>query len=68
MTASILGDITGSRFEFDGHGKKDLELFERDPFTDETVMTVAFSKALPECGYDGRFFGGFLLDRTHINV
>lgn len=54
MYGAILGDIIGSRFEFDrGDKTKDFELF--DPgcgFTDDTVMTVAVAEALLMVGAD----------------
>ena len=47
MYGAIIGDIAGSRFEFDNIKKKDFELFtERDSFTDDSVMTIAVAKAL----------------------
>ncbi|MCR5486190.1 MAG: ADP-ribosylglycohydrolase family protein [Lachnospiraceae bacterium] len=48
MYGAILGDIIGSRFEFDRGGKtKDFELLtEEDKFTDDSVMTVAVADAL----------------------
>ncbi len=43
MFGAILGDIIGSRFEFERGGKtKDFELMKKeDNFTDDSVMTVA---------------------------
>lgn len=54
MYGAIIGDIAGSRFEFDRGGwKKDFNLFTpADNFTDDTVMTVAVAKALVEVGRD----------------
>ena len=48
MYGAILGDIIGSRFEFDRGGKtKDFELLtDEDKFTDDSVMTVAVADAL----------------------
>ena len=48
MYGAILGDIIGSRFEFDRGGKtKDFELLtDEDQFTDDSVMTVAVAEAL----------------------
>ena len=47
MLGAIVGDIVGSRFEFNNHRSKDFEMFHRDcEFTDDTVMTVAVAKAL----------------------
>ena len=48
MYGAILGDIIGSRFEFDRGGKtKDFELLTiEDKYTDDSVMTVAVAEAL----------------------
>ena len=46
MFGAMIGDITGSRFEFSNIKTKDFELFSKDCFfTDDTVMTVAVAKA-----------------------
>ena len=52
MLGAIIGDIVGSRFEFDrGDKSKDFELFTKDNyFTDDTVMTVAVAEALMDAG------------------
>lgn len=54
MYGAILGDIIGSRFEFDRGGKtKEFELFtEENDFTDDTAMTVAVGEALMNAGKD----------------
>lgn len=47
MTGAIIGDIVGSRFEFDNIKSKDFTLFtSRCFFTDDTVMTLAVANAL----------------------
>ncbi len=55
MLGAIVGDIVGSRFEFDDHKSKDFALFGNDgvtavpcEFTDDSVMTVAVADALLE--------------------
>ena len=46
MIGAIIGDIVGSRFEFDNIKTKDFDLFTADcDFTDDTVMTLAIAKA-----------------------
>lgn len=52
MFGAIIGDIIGSKFEFDiGPESKDFELFsESDCFTDDTVMTCAVAEALLQAG------------------
>lgn len=49
MLGAIVGDIVGSRFEFNNHRSKDFELFSEDCFaTDDSVMTLAVAKAIME--------------------
>lgn len=46
MLGAIIGDIIGSRFEFNNIKTKEFELFtEYNDFTDDTVMTCAVAKA-----------------------
>ena len=54
MIGAIIGDIVGSRFEFDrGSKTREFELFtSRCEFTDDTVMTVAVAEALVNAGKD----------------
>jgi len=50
MIGAIIGDIVGSRFEFDNIKTKDFEFFHKDCyFTDDTVMTIAIAKAIISC-------------------
>lgn len=47
MFGAIIGDIVGSRFEFDNCKSKKFELFTNTcDYTDDTVMTLAVAKAL----------------------
>lgn len=47
MLGAIIGDIVGSRYEFDNHRSKDFPFFSRRCFfTDDTVMTVAIAAAI----------------------
>lgn len=47
MLGAIVGDIVGSRFEFNNIKTKDFELFTDDCFaTDDSIMTLAVAKAL----------------------
>ena len=42
MLGAAIGDIVGSRFEFDNHRSTDFELFHPDcSFTDDTICTAA---------------------------
>ena len=54
MVGAILGDIIGSRHEFNNIKTKDFELFTPDcDFTDDTVMTCAVAQALLEADDEG---------------
>ena len=65
MIGAIVGDIVGSRFEFDNIKTKEFELFDRDcVFTDDTVMTIAIGKAVYEYG-DSPDFKKHLIDVMH---
>ena len=47
MIGSIIGDIVGSRFEFNNTRREDFELFTPEcSFTDDTICTVAVADAL----------------------
>ena len=47
MIGAIIGDIVGSRFEWNNHRSKDFELFVRKCFaTDDSIITLAIGKAL----------------------
>ena len=53
MIGAILGDIIGSRFEFNNYLGKDFELLTRRcEFTDDTVMTCAVAEALMDSRED----------------
>lgn len=47
MYGAIIGDIVGSKYEFDNIKTKDFPFTSQDcQFTDDTVMTVAVANAL----------------------
>lgn len=47
MIGAIIGDVVGSRFEFNNHRSKEFDMFDKNcEFTDDTVMTLAVAKAL----------------------
>ncbi len=47
MIGAIIGDVVGSRFEFDNFKSKNFEMFDVEcDFTDDSVMTLAIAKAL----------------------
>lgn len=51
MIGAIVGDIVGSRFEFNNIKSKEFELFTEECFvTDDSIMTIAVAKALMETG------------------
>ena len=50
MIGAIVGDVVGSIYEWDNIKTKDFELFSDDCFfTDDSVMTIAITKALLDC-------------------
>ena len=53
MKGAILGDIVGSRFEFDNNLSKDFRFLTKNcSFTDDTVMTCAVAQAILDCNGD----------------
>ena len=49
MIGAIIGDIVGSRFEFNNHRSKEFELFaEGCELTDDSIMTLSVAKAIME--------------------
>ena len=53
MLGAIVGDISGSRFEWHNHKSKEFDLltYKCRP-TDDTVMTLAIAKAIMESNHD----------------
>ncbi len=50
MIGAIIGDIAGSRFEWNNTKSKDFDLLHfRCAFTDDSVMTMAVAQALLDC-------------------
>lgn len=59
MIGAIIGDIVGSRFEWNNHRNKDFELFTPECFvTDDSIMTLAIGKAIMESKADWRDLDG----------
>ncbi|MDD3585694.1 MAG: ADP-ribosylglycohydrolase family protein [Thermoguttaceae bacterium] len=51
MLGAIIGDIVGSRFEWNNHKSKDFEFLPRQCFfTDDCVMSLALAQAVLESG------------------
>ena len=49
MYGAIIGDVVGSKYEFDAIKTKEFEFLSRDcKITDDSVMTIAIGKALHE--------------------
>ena len=47
MLGAIIGDIVGSRFEFNNVKSKSFKLFTKEcSFTDDTICTVAVADAI----------------------
>ena len=60
MKGTIIGDIIGSRFEFNNVKTKNFQLFSKEcSFTDDTICTVAIMEALLSVDMD---FKAHLLD------
>jgi type I restriction enzyme M protein len=58
MLGAIVGDVVGSRFEFDNIKTKDFELFPEGCFvTDDSIMTLAIGKAIMDCRGDYQDLG-----------
>ena len=55
MIGAIIGDIVGSRFEFDNVDTEDFELLTEDCcFSDDSVMTMAIAEAILRWDQEGR--------------
>ena len=53
MLGAIIGDIVGSKYEWNNHRSKEFTLLDyKCFFTDDSVMTLAVAKALLECKKD----------------
>ena len=53
MVGAIIGDIVGSRFEFNNIKTKEFDLMNHNCFfTDDTVMSLAIAKAILESNDD----------------
>jgi ADP-ribosylglycohydrolase len=51
MLGAIIGDVVGSRFEFNNTENYNFEFFHKDcDFTDDTILTIAVAETLVECG------------------
>lgn len=62
MYGAIIGDIAGSRYEFNPVKTKDVPLFGEDSyFTDDTVLTIAVANALLEARETGASFKELLV-------
>lgn len=58
MIGAIIGDIAGSRFEWNNHRSKDFDLLNHKCFfTDDSVMSLAVCDALLRSGPDYRGLG-----------
>lgn len=56
MIGAIIGDVVGSRFEFENYKGRDFEFFHPDCHpTDDTVMTCAVAEALVKSWYKDKF-------------
>lgn len=68
MIGSIIGDVVGSRFEFENCRSKDFNLFDNDCFfTDDTVCTMAVTKTLLEYVDEAHFYAHYDLLEEYKN-
>lgn len=70
MIGAIIGDVVGSRFEFNNHRDKDFELFTEDcQATDDSIMTLAVAKAIMEAEKIIKpSFGGYDFDSDYYSL
>ena len=53
MIGAVIGDIVGSRFEWNNHRSKKFDFYHKDCFaTDDSIMTISIAKALLESKKD----------------
>lgn len=53
MLGAVIGDIVGSRFEWDNYRFKDFKFYHKDCFaTDDSIMTLAVANAILKCQGD----------------
>ncbi|NMB29785.1 MAG: ADP-ribosylglycohydrolase, partial [Clostridiaceae bacterium] len=53
MLGAIIGDIVGSRFEFNNHKSKEFEFMTQQcEVTDDSIMTLAIADAIMACQGD----------------
>jgi ADP-ribosylglycohydrolase len=51
MIGAIIGDVVGSRFEFNNTREYNFRFLHKDcDFTDDTILTIAVADTLVECG------------------
>lgn len=64
MIGAIIGDIVGSRFEFEGYKCKDFEFFHPEcSFTDDSILTIALGEAVMKAdGKPGKRLETFAVD------
>jgi ADP-ribosylglycohydrolase len=68
MIGIILGDIAGSRYEFDNYkgDSNSLQLFTKDDFfTDDTILVLATMFASMRSGHNPETYSDFLIDKLH---
>ena len=67
MLGVIIGDIAGSRFEFNNHRSKDFDLFAKNCFiTDDSIMTLAVAKAILESKGDWEQLAKNTVKQMHV--
>ncbi len=57
LMGAVIGDVAGSRYEFDNIRSKDFRILEGDcEYTDDSIMTLAVAEALMESRTSGKAF------------
>ena len=68
MIGAMIGDIVGSRFEFNNHRSMEFELFTEDCFvTDDSIMTLAVARAIVETDRELMNEATTTINRSDIN-
>ncbi len=63
MIGAIIGDIVGSRFEFNNIKTKEFDLFTDNCFvTDDSIMSLAVAEAIMKCNSEWSDLGYFVIN------
>jgi type I restriction enzyme M protein len=66
ILGAIIGDIVGSRFEWNNRKSKDFEFLTNECFyTDDSVLTIAIGQALLECNKNYAYLSEKTISKLH---